>query len=967
LGCPEEDDLLAFVDGQLVGESGSAIAQHLPGCAACAEVVAALAREHGAANPSPPPTADDANLARGDRVSRYVVLGPLGRGGMSVVYLAYDPDLDRKVALKMLKRSLSELLGPDARARVLREGQAMARLSHPNVLPVHDVGVHEGRVFLATEFVDGWTLGAWLALGQRPEDILRTFLAAGAGLSAAHAQRLVHRDFKPDNVLIGRDGRARVADFGLVSGAPPPDPASPDAQGGKPSRSLLAGTPAYMSPEQRRGEPTDARGDQYSFCVALVEALTRRRPKGDLSEFPLPRALVPVLRRGLSEQPEQRFESMDLLLAALRRATQRPRQLRRAVAAGVALVLLLGGAALLRGKDAALPMREGCAAPAERLAGIWDEPQAATIHRAFLATGKGNAEETATRLRSVLSRFSDDFRTSWQTACAWERDARAPEPRSRAAFATLCLDAQREELSVLVEGFKSVDAVLLDRSLEAARGLPRPASCVDEGTWRRRSGLSTTAGDDTSRRALHLRLARVHALTRAYQFKEATGEAQALVAEARRSGDAALLTDALLAEGIAHSMARDAAAAEPSLREAFTLGLGAGQDALAARAATELVRVVGSSGERVPEGRIWLTVAHAALKRHGSAPELQAKLANIEGNFLYLSGEHARSTELLEEALKLRREHVGEESVEYAAILFNLGRNLEFAGRTREAHARLRQSLEITERVLGSMHPQVGVNSSGVAYTAMQLGDLQTADRFARRALEVTLGGPGERAFATAEARMQLCEVALARGELAEATALAAQVSSGDTSKMRPTSVVRAEQCACLAHAQLGDLGMAEKSCHRAVSLLESKKGLDPADLATALETRGSMWADAGRMKDAERDFLRARGLLEKAEAGTLASRAGLARCALHRGDPHAARAQLGDPRAGLTGSDVLWRAEALLQSGRIARALGEAPEAERLFDEASALLGPDERAFAPLRHRIAEARATASPDVKPR
>jgi eukaryotic-like serine/threonine-protein kinase len=843
----------------------------------------------------------------------------------------------------------------------------MARLSHPNVLPVHDVGVHEGRVFLATEFVDGWTLGAWLELGQQPADILRMLLAAGAGLSAAHAQGLVHRDFKPDNVLIGRDGRARVADFGLVSGAPPPGTAPPDAQEGKPSRSLLAGTPAYMSPEQRRGEPTGARSDQYSFCVVLVEALTRRRPKGDLSELPLPRALVPVLRRGLSDQPGQRFESMDLLLAALRRAAQRPQQIRRAVAAGAAAVLLLGGAALLYGKDAALPMREGCAVPEERLAGIWDEPQAATLHRAFLATGKGNAEETATRLRTVLGRFSDGFLTSWQTACAWDQNARAPELRSRAALATLCLDAQREELSVLVEGFKSVDAVLLDRSLEAARGLPQPASCVDEGTWRRRSGLSTTEGDDTSRRALHLRLGRVHALTRAHQLKEAKGEAQALVAETRRIGDAALLPDALLAEGLVHVTARDTEAAELPLREAFTLALGAGQDAIAARAAIELVVVVGTSGQRIAEGKIWLAVAHAALKRHGSAPELQVKLANTEGNFLYVSGEHARSTEVLEEALKLRREHVGEESAEYASILFNLGRNLDFAGRTREGHARLRQSLEILERVLGPMHPKTGVVSSGIAYSAMQLGDLQTADRLARRALEVALAGPGEEALVTADARTQLCEVVLARGELAEAAAIAAKVASGDMSKVRLTSLARAEQCACLAHARLGDLGMAEKSCHRAVSLLESKKGLDPADLAAALETRGSMWADAGRMKDAERDFLRARGLLEKAEAGTLASRAGLARCALHRGAPKAARAQLGDPRAGLTGSDVLWRAEALLQSGRIARALGEVPEAERLFDEATALLGPDEGAFAPLRHRMAEARAAASPDGKPR
>ncbi|HET9988068.1 MAG TPA: serine/threonine-protein kinase, partial [Kofleriaceae bacterium] len=245
-----------------------------------------------------------AYLARGTLVGRYVVLDVLGEGGMGVVYSAFDPELDRKVAIKLLQTresgsTPSTKQGGEQKAWLVREAQALARLSHPNVVAVYDVGtLNEDQVFVAMELVEGVTLREWLKAEARPwREVLPVLVAAGAGLAAAHEAGLVHRDFKPDNVLVARDGRPRVMDFGLArlrrasthDDAQPKDTSdvAPSA-GAIETRSPLSeqltiagamlGTPAYMAPELYNGATADARSDQFAFAVTLFEALFRARP-----------------------------------------------------------------------------------------------------------------------------------------------------------------------------------------------------------------------------------------------------------------------------------------------------------------------------------------------------------------------------------------------------------------------------------------------------------------------------------------------------------------------------------------------------------------------------------------------------------------------------------------------------------------------------------------------------------------
>jgi serine/threonine protein kinase len=282
-----------------------------------------LARE-----PAGPATA----LPRGATLGRYVVLEYVGAGGMGVVYAAYDFGLDRKVSLKLVR---GERHGKERQERLVREAQAMARLSHPNVISVHDVGTYEDQVFIAMEFVAGGTLKHWLRSAPRGRaEVVERFLEAGRGLAAAHRAGLVHRDFKPENVLMGEDGRCRVTDFGLAV------PATASTEGpGTPAPA--AGTAAYMSPEQRQGRAVDPRSDQYAFCVALHEGLCGERPPSPgptpaLAAAGAPRALCRVLERGLSAEPDARFPSLDALLAELERSL-RPERRRVALAGGLGL------------------------------------------------------------------------------------------------------------------------------------------------------------------------------------------------------------------------------------------------------------------------------------------------------------------------------------------------------------------------------------------------------------------------------------------------------------------------------------------------------------------------------------------------------------------------------------------------------------------------------------------------------
>jgi serine/threonine protein kinase len=353
MSCPDENVLTAFMGGRLPDPQRRAVERHLDGCASCAGAVAAVARAvdpHASTALANAPTTErlpgapqrpGSEPPPTSRVGRYELLGELGRGGMGVVYAARDPALDRPVALKLLRSDFGAASGA---ARLVREARALARVSHPNVVAVYDVGEEGGRVFVAMELVRGYTLREWQARAPRSvEQVVDLFLQAGRGLAAAHAAGLLHRDFKPENVLVGDDGRVRVSDFGLarlLAGEAGPGSGRMGAGAVAVDRALTAagtvmGTPAYMAPEQLRGEPVGPACDQFAFCVTLYEALWGGRPYGDaniaalrpeLTHAARPVGMVPgsawifdLVARGLDLDPRRRHAGVQVILDGLAR------------------------------------------------------------------------------------------------------------------------------------------------------------------------------------------------------------------------------------------------------------------------------------------------------------------------------------------------------------------------------------------------------------------------------------------------------------------------------------------------------------------------------------------------------------------------------------------------------------------------------------------------------------------------
>jgi len=375
--CPEPSQLTALTQDSIPESLRRELEVHLDECEDCRRSVAILIRaaRSGAQGPGAeldktpsggphtheldpalaltvagPPSSEAIVLPAGTFVGRYVIREVIGTGGMGVVYVADDPELGREVALKLLRGSLVH--HTNARNRIIREAQAMARLTHPNVATVYDVGMLDDQLFVAMERVRGTSLRIWLRKPRTVAEIVNVFVEAGRGLAAAHDAGLVHRDFKPDNVLVGDDGRIRVVDFGLVH-----DLATDD------SDDEVVGTPAYMAPEQHAGGVIDARTDQFAFCVALHEALFGVRPfKGssraqlasailanDRSALP-PRHRVPgslrrLVERGLAIRPGARFPTMDALLVALGKDRGRvPRRVGMIASAVLGVVALAFGA-----------------------------------------------------------------------------------------------------------------------------------------------------------------------------------------------------------------------------------------------------------------------------------------------------------------------------------------------------------------------------------------------------------------------------------------------------------------------------------------------------------------------------------------------------------------------------------------------------------------------------------------------
>ncbi len=739
-------------------------------------------------------------------IGRYVVLRRLGAGGMGIVYLGYDRELDRNVAIKLLRSRHAEGQTQErAAARLLREARALARIEHPNVIAVHEVGTEGDAVFIAMERVQGETLRQWQQEGSHGwREIVELYVQAGRGLAAAHAAGLIHRDFKPSNVLVGDDGdglglRARVVDFGLArasrSEATPPEDggegddgrgdAPPEVEPARPSASAsltvtgaLLGTPAYMAPEQIEGHVADARSDQFSFALALYEALCAERAfAGDSIEAlhravvagqrrPTPRGrhlpgwLRRVLDRALSVEPERRFASMLALLRELEAGLgERRRRGLLLGGIGLALTAALVGSAVTR--------PERCLGGAAAIAEVWGPQQRSALGQRFRATGKPFAAKAEEQTLRRLDAYAEAWAAMHQDACAAthirdEQSSAALDLRMR------CLDRRRNELGALVTLFTAdgMDPQVVARAVEASEALTPLDGCADVEALSATDPLPDDPRARAQVEALRRELDRIKAERDAGRYDAALARADDTFEASEALGYRPLRAEAALLLGSLLGLKGDADEAAIAFDIAFTDGLASGHLEVAAWAAIQATHSVGFVGHHGSEGRRWAHLADPLVVRTGEQARARATLSANLGTIAVLQGELDEAEERFTEAITLTEAAFGENETLIAKTSANLGAVYRRKGELDRALAAYRRAASIFEANFGPRHPLMATlaNNTGVLLQTME--DSDGAEASYRQV--IALGGSSIAASSPTlgHANNNLGEVLFERGEI---------------------------------------------------------------------------------------------------------------------------------------------------------------------------------------------------------
>jgi eukaryotic-like serine/threonine-protein kinase len=674
-GCLDPDTLAAYVDGRLSASDLGAADRHIDQCRSCRGELSAMAAVRTARTA----TGGTPRQMPEERFGRYVVMRELGRGAMGSVVRAYDPELARAVAVKVLHD-----MDASAYERLRSEAQAMARLAHPNVVAVYDVAGDRDAMFVAMELIDGDTLRQF-ARGRPWREVLAACIAAGRGLAAAHAAKLVHRDFKPENVLCGDDGRVAVSDFGLARSVDD----TADAH--------IAGTPAYMAPELYRAEPATPASDQFAFCATTYEMLYGQRAfggeglaelraailDGRMREPPtgaIPARLWTVLSRGLARDPAQRFPTMTELLDALaddpvarrRRRIAQGAALVGAVAVGAVVVRALGGGA-----------QPSCDVSRGELAGAWDATRRTSVDAALRA-----ARGDVARVDAALDTYADSWVGARRDACE-ATHVRGTDSQRVLEAREACLDRARRELAALTDLFAHADAKLAARAVEAVFRLRDPASCQLD-----------------------------HEPPFALPQRAELDRARSLYA-AGREGDADAIASKVLASlppGFAPAVVAEAlelrarfantgspARAEDFLYQALTAAERSGDDRLAADVWIDLLETTGA-GARFEASQVAARAVEARFARIDPSAPQRLRYELSLGSSLLTHGSLAPAREHLEKALALTDANHPDVHIDVLSDLCLLeSRDQKYE----RANKQCADALRLSETKFGPEHPRV--------------------------------------------------------------------------------------------------------------------------------------------------------------------------------------------------------------------------------------------------------------------
>ncbi|MEM7152390.1 MAG: protein kinase [Myxococcota bacterium] len=621
-------------------------------------------------------------------IGRYEILGLLGKGAMGEVFVARDPDLDREVALKVLRPHQRSA----HRELLMIEARVMARLVHPNVVTVFELGEQGDQVYIAMERILGGTLRDWHQQPRPWPEVVRAYEAAARGLHAAHREGIVHRDFKPDNVLLSESNEVKVSDFGiaridqtlrrtLTNSA---TLGESEEEQDRSARSGLSGTPAYMAPEVVRGALGDAHSDQFSFFVALYEALFQQRPfagatvfallhaiaQGDrraLPETDVPKRLIAIIERGLQTDPKRRFPSMEHVAEALGRCLISPWR-RFAIPGAVALGLGVGLSAWGLAPTPPVETIEPCTGNEAALAEVWDEPRRQAISEALLRTERPYAREAQPLVDAALDDYGDQWVSMRRDACLGH--LRGEYSDTQYDRRMTCFDERRLALGEAVGVLGETTAKTLPRVVNVTEGLPSLARC-DEPRWLEAERAPPPPEIAAQVRQLRERLIAVQAREHAGRYAEALADVETVVAEARALGHAPTLAEAELAQGRILLQTKDFAGSTEPLHHASLSAFEIGLDTVALEALARHIHA--SAMGRDPEAQALghVPFAEAMTRRFPHAAFGRALLLNNAGTAHLATGDRKGARERFERALAVKEDAELSE-VELTNILVNL-------------------------------------------------------------------------------------------------------------------------------------------------------------------------------------------------------------------------------------------------------------------------------------------------------